>query len=471
MKEYQHQPDDRTAAIRRRRDLVRQSDAMRKAQAKKEAATIQPKLEISAPGDKHEQEADAVAKAVVTGSDAQLNLQQSQNDSRMHAMRAAGYGDEEIGAYTSEQDEQTTATPHVQKKEEEEEKGALMAKGEDGGLKGTTELQAKLDASKGSGQALDDKTRGEMEGHMGADLGDVKIHTGSHAHEMADGINARAFTHGQDIYFKNGNYNTNSPEGKELLAHELTHTQQQKQGVERKVQRSVELSVVRGLLKIWMYSQPTTYLVQGLLSLWKTIPEEERIKMVNTALDKKIAELKKDEGADVPSWVKMASAVLSGGPSLMPTPSLETIWPLLITGELGYFTYLRNVSNKYVKPEDVVKNDKAGKEADTKATDKEAPPPGMVKNPNYVKGGYAAVLEKQMENMIDPEFALGEIAGVFEGIYGWFEDIVTGVWDMLKLVWSGIQSAWKTIQEMNTTLTTGKPPEWWSSSANLQKTR
>jgi hypothetical protein len=55
---------------------------------------------------------------------------------------------------------------------------------------------------------------------------------------MAEGINAKAFTYGQDVYFKNGNYNPSSKDGKSLLAHELTHTQQQKGAeVGRMVQR------------------------------------------------------------------------------------------------------------------------------------------------------------------------------------------------------------------------------------------
>ncbi len=91
----------------------------------------------------------------------------------------------------------------------------------------TPEFQTKLEGNKGAGQSLDDSIRTEMEPKFGADFGAVKIHTGSEAHGMSEGINATAFTHGQDIYFKNGAYQPNSDQGKELLAHELTHTVQQ----------------------------------------------------------------------------------------------------------------------------------------------------------------------------------------------------------------------------------------------------
>jgi hypothetical protein len=239
-KEYQYHKDDRAAAVRRRRDLVRKTEMMRNAHEEEGTKKVQTKLEINQPGDKHEQEADAVAKAVVSDSKSDTDIQQSKEKGRIAAMRSAGYSEEKIMAYMEEQKSESDTTPAIQKKSDEEESGLLMAKGESGGLNGTSELQAKLDSSKGGGQSLDDKTKGEMESKMGADLSDVKIHTGTNAHEMAEGINAKAFTHGQDIYFKDGNYDTGSKEGKELLAHELTHTQQQKDGVDRKVQREEE---------------------------------------------------------------------------------------------------------------------------------------------------------------------------------------------------------------------------------------
>jgi hypothetical protein len=92
------------------------------------------------------------------------------------------------------------------------------------------ELAAKLASSKGGGRSLDDPTRSEMQSKMRADFGAVRIHTGSEAHEMNERLNAKAFTHGQDVYFSNGNYNPNSRSGKELLAHELVHTRQQNNG-------------------------------------------------------------------------------------------------------------------------------------------------------------------------------------------------------------------------------------------------
>ena len=44
---------------------------------------------------------------------------------------------------------------------------------------------------------------------------------------MSQGIQAKAFTHGSDVYFNQGQYNPESSEGKRLLGHELTHVVQQ----------------------------------------------------------------------------------------------------------------------------------------------------------------------------------------------------------------------------------------------------
>lgn len=97
---------------------------------------------------------------------------------------------------------------------------------------------SQLNSSKGNGAPLNETTQAELGGKMNADFSDVKIHTGAEAGAMAESINAKAFTHGQDIYFGQGHYNPQAREGKELLAHELVHTQQNtQQHVAAKIQR------------------------------------------------------------------------------------------------------------------------------------------------------------------------------------------------------------------------------------------
>lgn len=89
--------------------------------------------------------------------------------------------------------------------------------------------EAELHAG-GGAQALDAGTRSQMETAFGESFGDVRVHTGKPAGEAAEELGARAYTRGRDIYFNEGEYNPSTLEGRELLAHELTHVVQQRGG-------------------------------------------------------------------------------------------------------------------------------------------------------------------------------------------------------------------------------------------------
>src|SRR6516225_10992822 len=77
-------------------------------------------------------------------------------------------------------------------------------------------------AHKGPGAPLDPVTRKALERLLGADLSHMRIHKDLAAHEAADMVNARAFTHGNDIFLARGE----SEHDIHLLAHELTHVVQ-----------------------------------------------------------------------------------------------------------------------------------------------------------------------------------------------------------------------------------------------------
>ena len=84
--------------------------------------------------------------------------------------------------------------------------------------------------SSGGGDALDTDTRSDMEARLGADFSDVRLHTGSAAHESAAEVGARAYTVGNNVVFQRDAYDPASHEGRTTLAHELTHVIQQRQG-------------------------------------------------------------------------------------------------------------------------------------------------------------------------------------------------------------------------------------------------
>jgi Domain of unknown function (DUF4157) len=82
---------------------------------------------------------------------------------------------------------------------------------------------------KGGGQPLDQATKAFMESRMGSDFSDVRVHTDSKAAESARSVQAHAYTVGTDIVFDSGRYDPNSDAGRLMLAHELTHVDQQKE--------------------------------------------------------------------------------------------------------------------------------------------------------------------------------------------------------------------------------------------------
>jgi hypothetical protein len=81
-----------------------------------------------------------------------------------------------------------------------------------------------------SGAPLPGDARARFEASAGADLSDVRVHTGAASASAADQLGARAFTTGRDIHFGAGQYQPGDPGGVHLLAHEVAHTVQQQGG-------------------------------------------------------------------------------------------------------------------------------------------------------------------------------------------------------------------------------------------------
>lgn len=94
-----------------------------------------------------------------------------------------------------------------------------------------------LDLTEESGQPLPLSIREAIEPSLGYDLGAVRVHTNDEAAMACRQLRARAFTVSRDIFFNEGQFAPESAAGKSLMAHELTHTVQQSQGVPSMVQR------------------------------------------------------------------------------------------------------------------------------------------------------------------------------------------------------------------------------------------
>lgn len=86
------------------------------------------------------------------------------------------------------------------------------------------EAEARL--GRGAGRPLPQEVRAHMESVFQADFSAVRVHVGPEASSLG----ALAFTMGSDIFFAPGRADWTRPQGRRLLAHELTHVVQQRTG-------------------------------------------------------------------------------------------------------------------------------------------------------------------------------------------------------------------------------------------------
>ncbi|BAZ08736.1 hypothetical protein NIES4071_05420 [Calothrix sp. NIES-4071] len=167
--------------------------------ASRQQPDVQAKLTIGEPGSEYEREADKVARQVVQQINAPASVESAQSQT---VQRQAPDEDELMmkSVVQLQADTEMTAAP---------------------------DLEASINQARGSGQPLADNIREPMEQAFGADFSGVKVHTDARADQLNQSIQAKAFTTGQDVFFRSGEYNPGSLGGQELLAHELTHVVQQ----------------------------------------------------------------------------------------------------------------------------------------------------------------------------------------------------------------------------------------------------
>ena len=161
------------------------------------SSLIQAALTLSRPGDRCEQEAERVAAEVARRFDARTSCEGGVDPKPAPT----------VGRGLS----------------------TLVSRSAEGGIgiDAAPEMAARIDAARGSGQALPESVRTAMEPLFGADFRGVRVHADAQAHMLNRALEARAFTTGHDIFFGHGHYQPASRRGVELLAHELTHVVQQ----------------------------------------------------------------------------------------------------------------------------------------------------------------------------------------------------------------------------------------------------
>ena len=204
---------------------------------------VYPKITINAPNDQYEQEADAVADRVMRMGNSTTSSENGEDQEKLQtkplfAVQKSEMEEDGIQRKCGQCNEEDT----IQRQTEKDElmPKSLMRKAENGGYEASPELDNQIKSSKGGGSPIPNHTLAFMNNSFGSDFSNVRVHTGSKAADMSQGIQAKAFTHGSDIYFNQGQYSPNSNSGKQLLAHELTHVVQQ--GGSSEVKRKPETS-------------------------------------------------------------------------------------------------------------------------------------------------------------------------------------------------------------------------------------
>ena len=189
------------------------------------SGALQAKLRIGQPGDKYEQEADRVAEQVMRMPEPQVQRQVEPEEEEE---------EEEEMLQTKPLVDQITPLVQRQVEEEEEEEMLQTKNREDATSKVFHGLESQINAIKGGGQPLAESDRAYFEPRFGVDFSQVRVHTDTRAAESARGLNARAYTVGQDVVFGAGQYAPEATGEKKLLAHELTHVVQQRGGLQGK---------------------------------------------------------------------------------------------------------------------------------------------------------------------------------------------------------------------------------------------
>jgi hypothetical protein len=201
---------------------------------------VQSRLTVGAADDPYEREADRIAGQVMSNQHIAQRQTPREEVEELQAkplascitplvQRQVPEEDEEIQAQRQAEEEEEPIQmkiSQVQSQAEEEEDLQMQPIGNQ--IPTASEnLETSINYARGSGHTLPDNVREPMERAFGSDFSGVRVHNNSEANTLNQQLHAKAFTTGQDIFFREGEYSPGSNSGCELIAHELTHTVQQ----------------------------------------------------------------------------------------------------------------------------------------------------------------------------------------------------------------------------------------------------
>ncbi|MBM3133490.1 MAG: DUF4157 domain-containing protein [Chloroflexi bacterium] len=215
---------------------------------------IQTKLTVNPPDDEFEKEADRVGDQVSRLPIAQVQRQEMPEEEELaqakriqrqespeeeepvqakRIQRQESPEEEEpvqakrIQRQEMPEEEELAQTKRIQRQEVPQEEELAMKAGSRSVPEVTDSIEMRINSKRGGGEPLPDSLRASFEPSLGRDLSDVRVHADGEAGALSERLGARAFTTGTDIFFRGGDYQPHSDEGRKLLGHEITHVVQQ----------------------------------------------------------------------------------------------------------------------------------------------------------------------------------------------------------------------------------------------------
>jgi hypothetical protein len=194
--------DPEAADVRKRADWIARSVRPGSTDGVERPA-MDARLRVGPAGDRHEREADEIARRVV----------------RSLASGVPGL----------DRDSDATLFPGHVESTRIRRLSTVAPIGRGGGPV-DVETAQEINARRGRGQPIEAGVRRSMEHAFGTDLSRVRLHHGPDVADVSARFGAQAFTVGSDVYFGRGLPDTSGSAGQFLLAHELAHTTQQAPG-------------------------------------------------------------------------------------------------------------------------------------------------------------------------------------------------------------------------------------------------
>ena len=240
---------------------------------------LQPKLTIGAPNDPYEQEADRVAAQVVQRIHSPAaNLPTENRTYQAQSVQRQAWPEQPVLKMKStlqretlpDEEDELQMKPMLQRLEMPEDdelqmkpmpqrsemppgvKLQMKSAFSEGVVEGdaSPDLEAGIQRARGNGQSLAPTLQMQMGQAMGSDFSNVRVHTDSQSDQLNRSIQAKAFTTGQDIFFRQGAYQPGNRGGQELIAHELTHVVQQGSAKINSVQKTSSTNSIQRLTEM-----------------------------------------------------------------------------------------------------------------------------------------------------------------------------------------------------------------------------